>query len=364
MKRRHRSLLGLLVLAVPVIGGGIVATPASAASTVSGTVYTKGAVLNVRAGATTTSAIRGTLRDGSTVTIVCQQSGQHIKGDVRSTSMWNRLSNGLYVSDAYIKRSTTPPSCTQPVATTSPSPSPSPSTVKGTVKTNGTLLNVRYGPTTYSPVMSTLKDGSTITIVCQQTGEQITGEVRTTKAWNKLSNGYFVSDAYVVRSATPPSCPGIPAELQGWVRPVDAPGGSAFRTADRPTHDGIDFPTYKNKPIYAVADGRVIVVECNASTNNCDVDGSPQVYGCGWYVEIEHAGRIVTRYCHMVRRPSVNVGQQVKAGQVIGYVGSSGNSSGPHLHFEVHVRGDRSSAGAVDPVPFLRQRGVILKVAS
>lgn len=66
----------------------------------------------------------------------------------------------------------------------------------------------------------------------------------------------------------------------------------------------------------------------------------------------------------MLSKPLVKEGDLVAAGQEIGKVGSSGNSSGPHLHFEVHVRGDRSSAGAVDPVPFLRQRGVILKVAS
>ncbi|PZM96432.1 MAG: hypothetical protein DIU79_05105 [Actinobacteria bacterium] len=322
-----------------------------------GTVHTNGALLNLRAGTTTTSAIRGTLRDGSTVTIVCQQPGQQIKGDVRTTNMWNRLSNGLYASDAYIKRSSTPPRCTEPVATTQPSPSAS--SLTGKVNTGGVLLNVRFGPTTYSPVVNTLKDGSTITIVCQQAGQEISGVVRKTKMWNKLSNGSFVSDAYVVRSGTPPSCPPLPPELQGWVAPVDAPGGSAFRTKERPTHDGIDFPTYKNKPIYAVADGRVIVVECNASTNNCDVDGSPQVYGCGWYVEIEHANRIVTRYCHMIRRPPVKVGQWVKAGEVIGHVGSSGNSSGPHLHFEVHVNAPPATrATAVDPRAFMAERGV------
>src|SRR5690606_13184894 len=220
---------------------------------------------------TTTSATSTLLefrRVLRTATIVCQQPGQQIKGDVRTTNMWNRLSNGLYASDAYIKRSSTPPRCTEPVATTQPSPSAS--SLTGKVNTGGVLLNVRFGPTTYSPVVNTLKDGSTITIVCQQAGQEISGVVRKTKMWNKLSNGSFVSDAYVVRSGTPPSCPPLPPELQGWVAPVDAPGGSAFRTKERPTHDGIDFPTYKNKPIYAVADGRVIVVECNASTNRSE----------------------------------------------------------------------------------------------
>src|SRR5690606_40895175 len=65
---------------------------------------------------TTTSATSTLLefrRVLRTATIVCQQPGQQIKGDVRTTNMWNRLSNGLYASDAYIKRSSTPPRCTE-----------------------------------------------------------------------------------------------------------------------------------------------------------------------------------------------------------------------------------------------------------
>jgi murein DD-endopeptidase MepM/ murein hydrolase activator NlpD len=54
----------------------------------------------------------------------------------------------------------------------------------------------------------------------------------------------------------------------------------------------------------------------------------------------------------MLTHPAVTVGQPVVAGQVIGIVGSSGHSSGPHLHYEVHL-GDHSSATATDPVPFM-----------
>ena len=54
----------------------------------------------------------------------------------------------------------------------------------------------------------------------------------------------------------------------------------------------------------------------------------------------------------MLARPLVSEGQTVTAGQVIGVVGSSGHSSGPHLHYEVHL-GDHSPATAVDPVPFM-----------
>lgn len=108
------------------------------------------------------------------------------------------------------------------------------------------------------------------------------------------------------------------------------------------------------------------MVACNAidvrtgGDWGCDRDGDPTLTrGCGWYVDITHPGGIITRYCHQLVRPYVQVGQQVTAGQVIGITGSSGHSSGPHLHFEVHL-GDHSSATAVDPVPFMISVGAPL----
>lgn len=150
----------------------------------------------------------------------------------------------------------------------------------------------------------------------------------------------------------------------GWVRPVSAPIGSGFRTPDRPTHDGVDLIAKRGSPIRAVAAGTVVHMECDRTERgyHCDHDGSSGEWpgGCGWYVDIRHANEIVTRYCHMQSKPLVNVGDKVTAGQQIGIVGSTGHSSGPHLHFEVHLRGDRSSAGAINPVPFMKDHGAPL----
>ncbi|MEV1288105.1 peptidoglycan DD-metalloendopeptidase family protein [Micromonospora sp. NPDC049679] len=350
-------------------------TGGNSAANSSGQIYTRGSLLNVRAGATTASAVKSTLRDGSRITIACQQPGQSVRGNVRTTNMWNRLTNGQYVADAFVKRTVTPQRCDLPVVapkptptptpkptptpTPTPKPTPPPPPATGKVDSDGVQLNVRYGPSTNAAVTATLPDGSTITISCQQAGEQISGNVRSTNMWNRLANGTYVSDAFVVRTVVPPRCAPLPASLAGWVAPVPAPGGSGYRTKDRPTHDGIDFSTYRNTPIVAAAAGTVIVVVCNSSTYNCDKDGSPSVYGCGWYVEIQHANRVVTRYCHMVRRPPVRVGQWVNAGQLIGNVGSSGNSSGPHLHFEVHTgAAPATRANATNPRTFLSARGV------
>jgi murein DD-endopeptidase MepM/ murein hydrolase activator NlpD len=63
----------------------------------------------------------------------------------------------------------------------------------------------------------------------------------------------------------------------------------------------------------------------------------------------------------MLMHPAVIVGQHVTVGQIIGYVGSSGHSSGPHLHFEVHLNGDRSPAGAIDPIPFMRGKSIVFR---
>ena len=146
----------------------------------------------------------------------------------------------------------------------------------------------------------------------------------------------------------------------GWTAPL--PGGvvSGFRTAERPSHNGVDLAADKRTSIHAASAGRVLVARCDpdrSGRRDCNRDGWPGKGGCGWFVDILHAGGYITRYCHMIERPRVVPGQLVEAGEEIGLSGTSGNSSGPHLHFEVHVESDRSSRGAINPVPFMRERG-------
>jgi murein DD-endopeptidase MepM/ murein hydrolase activator NlpD len=160
-----------------------------------------------------------------------------------------------------------------------------------------------------------------------------------------------------------------PSEISahGWTHPI--PGHtvtSGFRTSERPNHQGVDFPADPGTLIRAAGPGEVVKVRCNARTASgadysCDVDGSPEIAGCGWYLEIAHPDGTLTRYCHLRSEPPVNVGDMVAAGQVIGEVGSSGRSSGPHLHFETHVRVDNpGSDSAVSPIHFMAARGVDL----
>jgi murein DD-endopeptidase MepM/ murein hydrolase activator NlpD len=257
--------------------------------------------------------------------------------------------------------------------TLAPAAAAAPASVPATVSSGKMKLTVRAAPTAASAAVGALRNGAKLALVCSVQGTKTKGRVRTTDRWDRLAGGAYVSDAYVSRRKAVPPCPApvvtpppvaTPAPVivpptgavpvGTWVTPVPGNGTSGFRTVSRPTHDGIDIMAARETPIRSTADGTVITVVCNTSGPSCDVDGSPGIKGCGWYVEIHHAGNITTRYCHLVRRPDVVVGQQVTAGQTIGRVGTSGNSSGPHLHFEVHFGRPATRLNAIDPDPFMR----------
>jgi murein DD-endopeptidase MepM/ murein hydrolase activator NlpD len=155
----------------------------------------------------------------------------------------------------------------------------------------------------------------------------------------------------------------LPGEISasGWTVPVRGPIVSGFRTPQRPSHNGIDLAVPKNTVVHAAASGIVTTARCDVvATIICDHDGGLGVPGCGWYVDILHAGKVITRYCHLIARPDVTPGQSVAVGQAIGHSGTSGHSTGPHLHFEIHLNGDFSHDGAVNPAPFMEQAGAPL----
>lgn len=93
-----------------------------------------------------------------------------------------------------------------------------------------------------------------------------------------------------------------------------------------PVHDGIDLAAPMNTPIYASDGGTV------TASGWCDC-------GLGYYVQIDHGNGIQTIYGHQVEQPPVSVGQLVSKGELIGHVGSTGASTGPHTHFMVLVGG-------------------------
>jgi murein DD-endopeptidase MepM/ murein hydrolase activator NlpD len=99
-------------------------------------------------------------------------------------------------------------------------------------------------------------------------------------------------------------------------------------------HTGLDFRASSGDPVRATANGKVV--------------SSGWAGGYGRMVEIDHGNGLQTRYGHL-SEIHVKVGDQIKIGQVIGAVGSTGRSTGPHLHYETRIDGE-----AVDPQKFLR----------
>lgn len=128
---------------------------------------------------------------------------------------------------------------------------------------------------------------------------------------------------------------GVGEQRSGLVAPVPGRMSSSYGMRRHPIlgyrrmHSGVDFRARHGTPIVAVTDGRVT--------------GAGRMGGCGNAVRLRHGGGLDTRYCHM-SRIAVQSGQSVRRGQVIGYVGSTGLSTGAHLHYEMY-RGGRS----IDP---------------
>ncbi len=113
-------------------------------------------------------------------------------------------------------------------------------------------------------------------------------------------------------------------------KPVQTHVGSGFGFRSDPftgrpaLHAGLDFPADTGTPIYAAAGGVVVAVDSHSQYGNV--------------IEIDHGNKLLTRYAH-TSRFHVKEGDIVKRGQLIADVGSTGRSTGPHLHFEVLVEG-------------------------
>ena len=108
-------------------------------------------------------------------------------------------------------------------------------------------------------------------------------------------------------------------------------------------HSGVDFAAARGTPVYAAGDGRIVKAGRNGAYGN--------------YIRIRHNSTYQTAYAHMSRiAKGMKSGIRVKQGQIIGYVGSTGRSTGPHLHYEVHEKGK-----AVNPARVKPRTGEVMK---
>lgn len=131
----------------------------------------------------------------------------------------------------------------------------------------------------------------------------------------------------------------IEAERPRWSLPLYSSIVSPFGYRWGRFHSGVDFAAGIGTPVHAAGDGVVTYPG----------DGTA---GYGIVMVIAHPDGASTWYCHL-NGTVARVGQRVKAGDVIGYSGATGNVTGPHLHFEV-----RFANTPVDPVPWLRHHGL------
>jgi uncharacterized protein YraI len=215
----RRKVAGpLLALAV---GVGLAFAPGAAhAAGVAATVDVR-STLKVRSGPSLAAAVVGSVTGGRKVVVTCAVVGQTVRGSVRTTNLWDRLGDGRYLTHAYVRSARTIPRC----ATTSPQaqavkakpggakpaapvkPAAGPTYRIGTVRTADGKVNVRTGPSTAAPVKRVAVDGDRVQGVCGVVGTMVAGTVRSTTQWNRLSDGTYISHAYVV-TPTLHLCPG------------------------------------------------------------------------------------------------------------------------------------------------------------
>jgi hypothetical protein len=150
--------------------------------------------------------------------------------------------------------------------------------------------------------------------------------LRKFQRWAGLGpDGLAGSSVFAALKTSVPTCPiGLAPPAAGPYTDLFGPRGNRF-------HSGLDYPAFRGAPVAASAAGRVTFAGWSLG-------------GWGYLVTIAHTRGTRTLYAHL-SRVAVRVGQRVETGQRIGLVGASGHATGPHLHFEVRLRG-----AAVDPL--------------
>ena len=169
----------------------------------------------------------------------------------------------------------------------------------------------------------------------QNTYLQLLQDPQYEELWAELLGGFEQGGGKLMN----PDSTRIPTGTLQWPLPVAGTITSQFGhrvdpiTGEVSSHTGTDIACAEGTPILAAAGGIVTVA------NGLDSWGGSY----GYYIQINHGGGLETLYAHC-SSICVTTGQQVQAGQVIGYVGHTGRATGSHLHLEVHVNGSRTDA--------------------
>ena len=169
----------------------------------------------------------------------------------------------------------------------------------------------------------------------QNTYLQLLQDPQYEELWAELLGGFAQGGGELMN----PASTRTPTGTLQWALPVAGTITSQFGyrmdpiTGEVSSHTGTDIACAEGTPILAAADGTVTVA------NSLDSWGGSY----GYYIQIDHGGGLATLYAHC-SSICVTTGQQVQAGQVIGYVGHTGRVTGNHLHLEVRIDGSRTDA--------------------
>lgn len=175
-----------------------------------GTVATNGSTLTLRSEASTGGSALADIPNGTVLALECRASGQSISGSQGTTAIWDKVRYGSatgYVSAAYVVSgtSTAIPACGTAAVT-------------GTVATSGSPLTLRTGPGTGYASLTSIPNGTRLTLQCKLSGESVSGSQGTTSYWDKVTYGGstgYVSAAYVIGGTSPTGCTTSPPPPTG-----------------------------------------------------------------------------------------------------------------------------------------------------
>ncbi|WP_143162705.1 SH3 domain-containing protein, partial [Couchioplanes caeruleus] len=199
-----RRLLAPLLLIALGAGPAVVPEAANAAG-VSATVKV-GNTLRVRSAPSLTAKVVGTVKNNQRVSVICAITGQKVRGSVRTTTAWDRLSTGRYLSHAYVKTSRSIPRCATKPARVAPrktKPATDKKYVVGTVRSLDGAVHLRASATTSAARRDSVVNGTKLNLVCRVAGTRVAGTVRTTNQWNRTAAGTYISHAYMYSGPLP-----------------------------------------------------------------------------------------------------------------------------------------------------------------
>lgn len=208
----RRFITGPLLIAAA-LGAGTMLAPGAANAAGTAATIKAANTLKVRSAPSLTGDVVGSLTGGRKVTVACRTTGQKVKGPLRTTTQWDRLSTGGYVSHAYVAVAKALPVCAVASGPAVPTKAKKPTTpttkryVVGTVKSSDGAVNLRTAPSTQGVKVGSLATGSKVNLECAVTGQSVDGTVRTTAQWDRTDAGNWISHGFVY-SGTLKACTG------------------------------------------------------------------------------------------------------------------------------------------------------------